>query len=256
MSTDNSTNLIKPISAKDRIILALDVNTLEEAEKLVLELKDYVGYFKVGMQLFSATGYKSIEMIKSHGCKVFLDIKPIDIPNTVAKTCVNFLKHGIDFFDIHLIGGSKMVSTTVKLLKETAKKMNIQRPTVIGVTLLSSFGQRTLTEELCVNINLIEYVSQLTKLALDCQLDGVLASASEAKVIRNKYGNDFTIICPAVRPTWSVVNDQIRVVTPTDAIKSGVDYMIIGRPITGANDPKAAAMLIIDEIEEALSADE
>ncbi len=243
----------KPQCAKDRIILALDVNTIEEAEKLVLELKDYVGYFKVGLQLISATGYAAIDMIKSHGCKVFMDAKPIDIPNTVAKTCVNFLKHGADFFDIHLIGGSKMVSTTVKLLRETAKKLEVPRPTVVGVTLLSSFGQKTLTEELCVNINLIDYVTQLTKLALDCELDGVLASASEAKVIRQKYGNDFIIICQAVRPTWSVVNDQIRVVTPTDAIKSGVDYMIIGRPITGAKDPKAAAMLIIDEIEEALA---
>lgn len=242
----------KPVSAKDRIILALDVNTIEEAEKLVVDLKDYVGYFKVGLQLISATGYEAINMIKSHGCKVFMDTKPIDIPNTVAKTCVNYMKHGADFFDIHLIGGSKMVNTTVKLLRETAKKMELPRPTVVGVTLLSSFGQKTLTEELCVNVNLIDYVTQLTKLALDCELDGVLASASEAKVIRQKYGNDFIIICQAVRPTWSVVNDQIRVVTPTDAIKSGVDYMIVGRPITGAKDPKAAAMLIIDEIDEAL----
>ena len=242
----------KPVSAKDRIILALDVNTIEEAEKLVIELKDYVGYFKVGLQLISATGYEAINMIKSHGCKVFMDTKPIDIPNTVAKTCVNYMKHGADFFDIHLIGGSKMVNTTVKLLRETAKKMELPRPTVVGVTLLSSFGQKTLTEELCVNVNLIDYVTQLTKLALDCELDGVLASASEARVIRQKYGNDFIIICQAVRPTWSVVNDQIRVVTPTDAIKSGVDYMIVGRPITGAKDPKAAAMLIIDEIDEAL----
>lgn len=242
----------KPASAKDRIILALDVNTLEEAEKLVVELKDYVGYFKVGLQLVSATGFKAIEMIKSHGCKVFMDTKPIDIPNTVAKTCVNFMKHGADFFDIHLIGGSKMVNTTMKLIKETAKKMDIPKPSVVGVTLLSSFGQKTLTEELCVNVNLIDYVTQLTKLALDCELDGVLASASEAKVIRQKYGKDFIIICQAVRPTWSVVNDQIRVVTPTDAILSGVDYMIVGRPITGASDPKAAAEVIVHEIEEAL----
>ncbi len=243
----------KPLCAKDRIILALDVNTIEEAEKLVVELKDYVGYFKIGLQLVSATGYRTIEMIKSHGCKAFLDTKPIDIPNTVAKACVNFLKGGADFFDIHLIGGSKMINTTMKLLRETAKKMEVPRPTVVGVTLLSSFGQRTLTEELCVNVNLIDYVTQLTKIALDCGLDGVLASASEAKVLRQKYGDEFIIICPAVRPTWSVVNDQIRVVTPTDAIRSGVDYMIIGRPITGAKDPKAAAKLIVNEIEEALS---
>ena len=146
-----------------------------------------------------------------------------------------------------------MVSTTAKLIRETAKKMDIEKPTVLGVTLLSSFGQKTLTEELCVDVNLIDYVSQLTKLALDCGLDGVLASASEAKAIREISGDDFIIVCQAIRPTWSVVNDQIRVVTPTDAIKSGVDYMIIGRPITGAKDRKAAAKLIIAEIEDAIS---
>ena len=243
----------KPERAKDRIILALDVNTLEEAENLVLELKDYVGCFKVGLQLFSAVGYAAINMIKSHGCSAFLDLKPIDIPNTVAKSCVNYMKNGADFFDLHLIGGSKMVSTTSKLIRETAKKMDIEKPTVLGVTLLSSFGQKTLTEELCVDVNLIDYVSQLTKLALDCGLDGVLASASEAKAIREISGDDFIIVCQAIRPTWSVVNDQIRVVTPTDAIKSGVDYMIIGRPITGAKDRKAAAKLIIAEIEDAIS---
>ena len=146
----------KPASSKERIILALDVNTLEEAEKLVVELKDYVGFFKVGLQLFSATGYKSIDMIRSYGCKAFLDLKPIDIPNTVAKSCVNYMKNGADFFDIHLIGGSKMVATTSKLIRETAKKMGIEKPTVLGVTLLSSFGQKTLTEELCVNVNLTD----------------------------------------------------------------------------------------------------
>ena len=132
----------KPSSARERIILALDVNTIEEAEKLVVDLKDYVGYFKVGLQLFSAVGYSALDMIKSHGCKAFFDTKPIDIPNTVAKTCVNFMKNGVDFFDIHLIGGSKMVGTTAKLIRETAKKLEIPCPTVLGVTLLSSFGQR------------------------------------------------------------------------------------------------------------------
>lgn len=244
----------KPISAKDRIILAVDVDTIEELEKIIVELKDYVGIFKIGLQLLSACGPNCIDVVKKHGGKVFVDAKLIDIPNTVAKASVNFFKKGVNFFDIHLIGGSKMVKTTVKLLRETAKKNNIEKPTLIGVTLLSSFGQKTLTEELCVNINLIDYVMQLTKLALDCGLDGVLASASEAKVIREQYGNDFIIIAPAVRPTWSVVNDQIRVVTPTDAIKAGCDYMIIGRPITHATNPKAAAELIIDEIEDALCA--
>lgn len=242
----------KPSSAKDRIILALDVDSIEEVERLVLELKDYVGYFKVGLQLISCCGLDAYFRVKELGGEVFCDFKFHDIPNTVAKASARLFEKGINFFDVHISGGSKMLSTTVKLLKETAKKLKVDYPTILGVTLLSSFGQRTLTEELNVKINIDEYVMHLAKTAKDAGLDGVLASASEVKKIRELCGEDFIIVCPAVRPTWSVVNDQIRVVTPTDAILSGVDYMVIGRPITAADDPVAAAKLIIDEISEAI----
>lgn len=243
----------KPQSAKERIILALDVDTMEEAESLVEELKDYVGYFKVGLQLFTSCGYEPVEMIKKHGAKAFFDGKFHDIPNTVARTCVNLLNKGVDFFDVHTSGGSKMLSTTVKLSKEYAKKYNMHEPTIIGVTLLSSFGQKTLTTELGVDKSLEEYVLNLAEVAKKVGLDGVLASASEAKEIRKHMGNDFIIICPAIRPTWSVVDDQIRVVTPTDAIKSGVDYMVIGRPVTRAENKISAIKMIIAEIENAVS---
>ena len=243
----------KPESAKDRIILALDVDTMEEAEKLVVELKDYVGCFKVGLQLFTSCGFKPFEMIKKHGSKAFFDGKFHDIPNTVARACVNLLNRGVNFFDVHTSGGSKMLSTTVKLSKEYAKKYNMPEPTIIGVTLLSSFGQKTLTTELGVDKSLDEYVLNLSEVAKQVGLDGVLASASEAKEIRKHVGEDFIIICPAIRPTWSVVNDQIRVVTPTDAIKSGVDYMVVGRPVTQAEDKISAIKMIIDEIENAMS---
>jgi len=246
-------DLKKPQCAKDRIILALDVDTLEEAEELVIKLKDYVGYFKVGLQLFTSCGFKPFEMIKKHGAKAFFDGKFHDIPNTVARACVNLLNQGVDFFDIHTSGGSKMMSTTVKLSKEYAKKYKLPTPKIIGVTLLSSFGQKTLTTELGVEESLENYVLKLSEVAQEVGLDGVLASASEAKEIRKHVGDDFIIICPAVRPTWSVVNDQIRVVTPTDAMKSGVDYMIVGRPVTQADDKIPAVKMIITEIEMATS---
>ena len=241
----------KPIFAKDRIILALDFDSLEEAEKYVIMLKDYVGYFKIGLPLFVSCGFKAVEIVKKHGGKVFFDCKFNDIPNVVAKASAKLIKNGVDFFDIHSIGGSKMMSTTVKLCTETAKKNNLEKPTIIAATLLSSFGQRTLSQELGVSENLAEYVEHLTKIAKDSGLDGVLASASEAVKIRKTFGEDFIIICPAVRPSWSVVNDQIRVVTPTDAINAGVDYMIIGRPVTSHDDPVAAVKLITAEIKEA-----
>ncbi len=245
--------LNKPLEAKDRIILALDVDTLEEVEHFTSLLKDYVGYFKVGLQLYTACGFDAVEIIKKHGGKVYFDGKFHDIPNTVAKASVNLMKKGIDFFNINASGGSKMISTTVKLCKETAKKLEIAPPTILGVTLLSSFGQRTLTEELNVKVNIDEYVAHITRIAKEAGISGVVASATEAKRIRQELGEDFMIMCPAIRPTWSVVNDQIRVVSPSDAIHAGVDYMVIGRPITSAEDPVAAAKLIINEIEEALN---
>lgn len=245
----------KPTTAQERIILALDVDDLSEAEKLVVELKDYVGYFKIGLQLFTSYGLSAIKMVRDHGAKVYCDLKFHDIPNTVSHACSNLIKHNINFFNIHLQGGSKMVSQVVKTAKEISKSLGIDPPTILGVSLLSSFGQRTLTEELGVEKNIEVYIMQLTKLAKDNGLDGIAASASEAKKIRQEFGDDFIILCPATRPTWAAVNDQVRVDTPTEAINAGVDYLVIGRPITGAEDKIAAVKLIIDEINSALHAE-
>lgn len=244
--------IAKPNTVNERIILALDVDDLDEAEKLVVELKDYVGYFKVGLQLFTSYGFSAIKMIKDHGGKVYCDLKFHDIPNTVSHACSNLIKHNINFFNIHLQGGSKMATQVVKTSKETAKSLEIDPPTIIGVGLLSSLGQRTLGEELCVEKNVEEYIIKLAKIAKDSGLDGVVAGASESKKIRQEFGEDFIILCPATRPTWAAINDQVRVDTPTEAISAGVDYLVIGRPITDAPDKIAAVNLIIDEINTAL----
>lgn len=244
--------ITKPTTAKDRIILALDLDDIEETQKLIVELRDYVGYFKIGLQLFTSYGCNAIKIIKDNGGKVYYDLKFHDIPSTVAHACSNLVKHDIDFFNLHIQGGSKMVSQAVKASKETAKSLNIEPPTILGVSLLSSFGQRTLTEELCVEKNIEEYILQLAKIAKDNGLDGIVAGASEAKKIRQEFGEDFIILCPATRPTWATVNDQVRVDTPTEAIKAGVDYLVIGRPITDAEDRVAAVKLITDEINSAL----
>ena len=241
----------RPKSSKDRIVLALDVDTIDEVEEIVKELKDYVGFFKVGLQLVTSTGFSSIDIIRNNGGKVFLDSKFHDIPNTVAKASVNLLRKGVDFFNVHIQGGSKMISSTVKLTREFAKRNNIEQPTILGVTLLSSFGQKTLTEELNVNLNIDQYVANLTRIAVNSGINGVVASSIEAKEIRKTLNNDdFIIMCPAVRPTWSCVNDQIRVLTPKTAINYGVDYLIIGRPIICAENRIAAMNLIIEDRED------
>ena len=144
------------------------------------------------------------------------------------------------------------MASSIKAARETAKQMKLPNPTILGVSLLTSFGQRTLTEELGVSNNIDDYVSKLAQLAKESGLDGVISSATDVPKIRKVCGNDFITLCPAIRPTWAVVNDQIRVVTPTEAIKTGVDYMVIGRPITYAKDRVSAAKLILDEIEHAM----
>ena len=242
----------KPISAKDRIILALDVDTIEDVVRYVDLLKDYVGFFKVGMPLFTSCGFEAIDTIKNHGGKVYFDGKFQDIPDTVAKTSINLMKKGIDFFSISATGGSKMMINTLNACLNYAKKKEIAPPVILAVTLLSSFGQKTLTNELCIDMNISRYVLKLAQIANEAGLSGVVAPDVDAARIKTELGEDFIIVCPAVRPTWAIVNDQIRIVSPSDAIKAGADYMIIGRPITLAHDPVAAAKLIIAEIEEAL----
>ncbi len=242
----------KPKEAKDRIILALDVDNIDDAIKYVDLLKDYVGFFKVGLPFLTSCGIDSINTIKEHGGRVYFDGKFHDIPNAVAQASVNLLKKGIDFFNISAAGGTKMMTKTLEECNNYAKKTDIKPPLVLAVTLLSSFGQRTLTNELCVNANISAYVLKLAKLAKNAGVAGVVAPDTDAAGIKKELGNDFLVVCPAIRPTWAIVNDQIRIVTPTDAIKAGADYMIIGRPITQANDPVEAAKLIITEIEEAL----
>lgn len=245
--------ITKPTNAKERIILALDVDDINQVRDLVVELKDYVGYFKVGLQLITSCGFESIRIIKEYGGKVYCDLKFHDIPNTVAHACSNLVKHDIDFFNLHIQGGSKMVAQAVRSSKETAKEMGFEPPTILGTTLLSSFGQRTLTQELCVEKNIADYILQLAQVAKDNGLNGIVAGAAEAKKIRQMFEDeDFLILCPATRPTWAAVNDQVRVDTPAEAIKAGVDYMVIGRPITEAPDKIAAVNLIIDEINTAL----
>ncbi|MDD3594426.1 MAG: orotidine-5'-phosphate decarboxylase [Candidatus Gastranaerophilales bacterium] len=237
---------------KDYLVLALDVDTIEEAAELVRELKDYVGMFKVGLQLYTSEGSDVIKMIQDEGAKVFFDGKFHDIPNTVAKASSTLVKKGVNTLTVHIKGGSKMLATTVKMVKETAKKYHFERPKILGVSILTSFGQRTLTEEIKVSLNIDEYALALSKMAKDAGLDGVLSASVDVASIKKTCGEDFIVMCPAVRPTWSVVNDQVRVITPADAIKAGFDYMIIGRPITSAPDRISAVNLILDEIEATL----
>lgn len=237
------------MNIKERICLALDVDKSIEALEIVKELKYYCGYFKVGSQLFTREGPSIVEKIISFGTKVFLDLKYYDIPNTVKNAAAVAVRLNVSIFNIHAIGGSEMMSETADLVKEESLKIGIQRPLIFGVTVLTSIKSQTLTDELKINLSLNDYVVHLSKLAQKSGLDGVVASPLEIDIIRQACGPDFKILTPGVRPSWAVeVHDQKRVMTPKEAIDRGADYIVLGRPIIKAPDPKKAAKKLIKEL--------
>lgn len=218
---------------KDKIIVALDTNTLKEVERLLDILSPHVGIFKVGMELFYSCGPKAIDLIKKYDKEVFLDLKFHDIPNTVRNAAKVATRLGAFMFNVHASGGSDMMEAAIEGAVEESDKMGIGRPRILGVTVLTSMEA---TEK--------EVVS-LAKSAKKIGLDGVVASPKEAASIRKEIGKNFLIVTPGVRPKGSEKEDQKRVATPREAISAGADYIVIGRPITKAKDPVRAVKDIV-----------
>lgn len=233
---------------KEKIVLALDVDTLEDAKKLIMELKDYVGVFKVGLQLYTQNGNEIIDFMKEQGLEFFLDVKLLDIPNTVAKASENIVKRGASFFNIHTLGGAEMMRQSVKAAKETANSLNQKEPFILAVTVLTSISDEVLKDELEINQKASDYVLKLAKLAKDSGLDGVVASTWEAKKIKEICGQDFKVLCPGIRPEWSLKNDQKRAATPKIAVGEGADFLVIGRAVTSAEDRVKAMEMIYEEM--------
>lgn len=236
-------------TTKEKIVLALDVDTLEEAKSLIMELKDYVGVFKVGLQLYTQNGNEIIDFMTEQGLEFFLDVKLLDIPNTVAKASENIVKRGASFFNIHALGGKEMMSASVKSAKATAKELGQKEPFILAVTVLTSISDEVLNNELEISQKASDYVLKLAKLAKDSGLDGVVASVLEAKKIKELCGDDFKVLCPGIRPEWSMKNDQKRPATPNFAVEQGADYLVIGRAVTAADDRVKAMQMIYDEME-------
>ncbi len=237
---------------KEKIIVALDVPTREAALDIIAELGDHVGAYKVGMQLYNAIGPDIIRDIHQKGGKVFLDLKFHDIPNTVAEAARVAAGLGVFMLNVHASGGYEMMQKAAQALREAAEKEGLPRPLLIAVTVLTSMGQNELKEEIGVERTLSEQVVSLACLAKKAGLDGVVASALEIEVIREACGDDFLIVTPGIRPKTAAMNDQKRVMTPGEAVKTGADYLVIGRPITQAEDRLKAVKDIIDEIEEVI----
>ena len=237
------------LKARERLVLALDVDDFKKAEELVDELSDYVGVFKIGNQLFTAEGPKIVDMVNKKGGKVFLDLKFHDIPNTVACAAEAAAKLGVSIFNVHTSGGYEMMKAAAEATAKISQEISIRKPIILGVTLLTSINQEILEKEVGIKKRLEEQVVHLAKLAKAAGLDGVVASSWEIKEIRKACGEDFVILTPGIRPTGKSSDDQKRIMTPREAIKLGANFIVIGRPIRNAANPVEAAKQILREME-------
>ena len=233
--------------SKDKIIFALDVEHFAEAQKWVNLLKDRVGIFKVGKQLFTHAGPKVVDMIRQKGQKVFLDLKYHDIPNTVAKAGEEATKLNVAMFNLHALGGFEMMKKTVEASRALSKSLGIPKPLILAVTILTSMDEGAL-KEVGVQGPLLEEVGRLALLASKAGVDGVIASPQEIGIIRERCGEKFLIVTPGIRAPSDKKDDQKRTLTPKEAISAGANYLVIGRPIKEAKDPLEAVQKIIEDI--------
>jgi len=236
---------------RSSLIVALDFDSLKSALSFAQTVADLVGMFKVGSQLFSNAGPEAVRQVAALGNGVFLDLKYHDIPNTVAGAVLaSAAISGVQLVNVHALGGSAMLKAAAQAIS-AGVPMGADRPRLIAVTVLTSMDQKALREAGIAGTPLTRAV-KLAQLAKKCGVDGVVASVQEAKAIRKACGRDFLIVTPGVRPTEKSgskrKDDQARTATPAQAIHAGSDYLVVGRPITAAGDPRAAAQAIVDEI--------
>ncbi|MFH1189159.1 MAG: orotidine-5'-phosphate decarboxylase [Candidatus Omnitrophota bacterium] len=232
---------------KEKLIVALDVDTAEKALSLVEALKSDVRYFKVGLELFSSCGPSIVRDIGRAGCRVFLDLKYHDIPNTVSKSASSVTVPGVFMLNVHALGGHDMMKKAAEAVRQAADRSKIDRPKVIAVTILTSMDEMAL-KKAGISDTMDAEVLKLAGLAKEAGLDGVVASPLEAKRLREAFGGDFLIVVPGIRPEWAASGDQKRFATPLEAVKAGADYIVVGRPITEARDRKEAARRILEEM--------
>ena len=235
--------------AAGRVMVALDYPDAAAAEALVRSLEGIPCYLKVGMQLFYAAGPAFVASLKERGYKVFLDLKMHDIPNTVKGGSNSITKLGVDVFNVHAAGGLKMMEAAREGVEAALSgDSSLKRPLIIAVTQLTSTSQSVLNDEIGIGGTVEDAVIRYAKLAKQAGLGGVVASPQEVQMIKAACGLEFKTITPGIRPAGADVNDQTRIMTPREALEQGTDYMVIGRPITAAADPRAALQSIIKEL--------
>jgi orotidine-5'-phosphate decarboxylase len=228
---------------RERILVALDMTDVDSAKALAMTLSGHVGGIKLGKEFFTANGPAGVRAVTGAGQPLFLDLKFHDIPNTVAGAIRSALHLGPMILNVHASGGSAMMKAAAAAVAEADGK----RPLLIAVTVLTSLGDEDMAD-IGVAGSAAEQVIRLAKLTQASGLDGVVCSAHEIGAIRAACGSDFKLVVPGIRPEWAAKGDQKRVMTPAEAVALGADYLVIGRPITAADDPVAAARRIGDEL--------
>lgn len=231
------------LNPTDRIFVALDTTDLNKAVTLSRQLVGLVGGVKMGKEFLTSFGPEGVKKVAACGMPVFLDTKFHDIPNTVASALRAALPLKPFVINIHASGGRAMMSQAMDAIKEAESP----RPLLIAVTVLTSLSDEDLAE-IGLQGPSEDRVVALAKLTQECGLDGVVCSPLEIEAVRKACGPDFKLMVPGIRPAWSVAGDQKRIMTPRQAVDLGADYLVIGRPITGAEDPVAAAQKIADEL--------
>jgi len=237
----------RPDTIRHRLIFALDVESSEEAERLVRLLAKEVGVFKIGKQPFLHSGPEVVRMVHRHGAEVFLDLKFHDIPHTVAKAGVEAARLGVRFFDLHASGSFEMMERTHAEVSRVCRREGLRRPRILAVTVLTSLSRSDLRRVGVAN-EVEHQVVRLARLARRAGMDGVVASPLEITRIRRECGRGFLIVTPGVRPVALGHDDQKRIMTPEEAMRVGADYLVIGRPIRDARDPLAAAREVVAEM--------
>ncbi|MGB6339759.1 MAG: orotidine-5'-phosphate decarboxylase [Candidatus Aminicenantaceae bacterium] len=229
-----------------KIIVALDVDTEEEALRLTEQLPESE-VFKVGLNLFTAKGPSLFKKLQSQNKKVFLDLKLHDIPNTVAGAVRVGTRHGVYMMTLHTSGGKEMMERAVSAAAEEATKLGTERPLLVGVTVLTSLKAEHL-RTIGIESDIEEQVLKLAALAQEAGLDGVVCSPQEIELVKGERGLEFLVVAPGIRPAWAAAQDQKRILTPAQAVRKGADYIVIGRPIIKDPNPRNAFQKILEEL--------
>jgi len=233
---------------RKKLILALDVPEYDHAVELIDRFSEVIEVFKVGLELFTVAGPAIINEIHKRDRKVFLDLKFHDIPTTVARAGIAAARMGVFMFNVHASGGLDMMRKCSEDVINVCLRENIDKPRILGVTVLTSMSPETLRNEIGIQHSLNTHVRHLAGLALKAGLDGVVASAQEAAMIRTHCGRGFLIVTPGIRPSWAAADDQSRTMTPKKALNQGADFLVMGRAILNQSDPMKAIELIHKEI--------